>query len=197
MKKIMVAIKESEVGSIYSQLLWLLVIASIIYNLFRLSEWEHSGRLIIVVILIITFQITMLFLFVMRIRRAFWFKYSKAGKSLLKYNLAEEFISTIDSELLETSIVEYEHKPYKLRLIITPKWFIYISRNGSVIRKRDDIVKASLEYSTEGGIDHGSVRLLVLSFSDGTQFTTHCGYAYNDIVSTIREAIPDVGNELN
>jgi len=192
MTKIMDAIKESERGHIYTLLMSLLTFVFIFgIMIYKSAEYSTIQR-IIVIVLFISIEITLLFFIAVRIRRSLHFEHSNVRKSLLTHNLEEEFINTIDSEMLEPSIVEYYNWSYRLRMIITPKWFIYISNYGSVIRKRDDIVKAFIHIRSSGLSDYGPTKQLVFYFSDGTQFKAHCEFANNDIVSIISKAIPDI-----
>lgn len=94
------------------------------------------------------------------------------------------FRGTIDGELNKDSCFSFYHQSYRLSLYITDSWYILISTNASVIRRKEDIKEVSKFFHTNHRSD-----CLMLTFCDNTSFRCLCHTICNDVVAMTKDHI--------
>ena len=92
------------------------------------------------------------------------------------------FRSTIDGELENALLAEFSDKQYRLQMYITDTWFVLISTNASVIRKREEICGVESHLNTER-----STFAVKLRFCDGSSWICSCHTVYATIIKLIQE----------
>ena len=146
---------------------------------------ESEGVNYIISCLVILIPTIVFFLSVFPRARGFIdFTKSKVWRELEKRGYADEFISTIDSELRDNCLLESEDG-YDLNFFITQKWIVLISRNGSTIGKTEEI---SRMYNTTRST-------IAIRFNDGSYFSGKCtGYPI-EFIQMCKEVLPDINYE--
>lgn len=106
----------------------------------------------------------------------------KISKLVAENKNPEEFYQTIDAEMKERDVRIFCDHNYKLHLFITRTWFIWISANGSLIRRVSDLESASVSFLPEE-----SEHALVIGLKDGKTFTNRCDSICEEIVAFLNQ----------
>ena len=174
-----------------------------IYNVFAfaimfiilcaISEAIHLEgiKAFIVFVIIITIYIFMYILFKKYLISRFKFENSKMFKILEKRGYKDEFYKTIDAELNLKESIKYYVPAYKVGIIMTPTWFVFISSIKPEIRKTSEIKKIRQKLLTEWN-EYGKYSL-VFEYKDNTNFSTvEVIYDIDEILNMIKEKYPEI-----
>lgn len=103
---------------------------------------------------------------------------------LKKYDYLNEFINTIDLEINSDKIVKYYDDIYRVGLIITETWFVFISSNNPKIRKTNEI------YEITESLTNSSKYIWSVKFKDNSYFNAYINY--DEIKNEIKEKYPNI-----
>jgi len=127
-------------------------------------------------------------------------KRSRAWKRLVDTNNEDKFVSSIDSELSDISTLSHHDDDFRfLRFWLTPNWLILISERGSVIHRRERLVRAYLEIPLISASNSRGVHAehIYLQFDDGTRVDTRCGSDnHAKIMAILKQAVPNAVNKI-
>lgn len=193
MKEILNAVREANMSIIIilSSILTLLVVIFVLIVLQGMAkEYSFIQWVFLIICALIIIAIIVVFLF-QRIFIIMNFENSREHKELAHLSYVDEFNSSIETEMGQNLLAEYKNKNYKMHIFITSRWFIFISKNGSIIRKNEDIARIYAKTPQFGFSDY-SLDILVIEFFDGSSFQNSCFLAIDEIISICKEQLPNV-----
>lgn len=115
------------------------------------------------------------------------FRSSRVYKSLENLGYADEFINTIDYEIQNQLRINYHDDVYHIGLFVTKTWLVFISSNGSAIRKVSEISNIYKEFSPTR-----SKHFIRIDFTDGSSFANMCDSACDEIIELIKKEFPSI-----
>ncbi|NLY43743.1 MAG: hypothetical protein GX066_07215 [Clostridiaceae bacterium] len=146
---------------------------------------------IIILALVAVISITISIFLARKIMDSLDIKRSKVWQDLRKRGYENDFISSIDYEINHNLLVKFEDKNYKLHLFVTRAWFIFISRNGSTIRKTEEVVWMYSKMPQGVTFDNGK-DMLIIGFRDGSVFNNYCFLSCAKIIAACKNKLPNI-----
>lgn len=117
-------------------------------------------------------------------RKEIAFNKTKMYDELKKYDYLNEFINTIDLEINSDKTIKYYDDIYRVGLIITETWFVFISSNNPKIRKTNEI------YEITESLTNSSKYIWSVKFKDNSYFNAYINY--DEIKNEIKEKYPNI-----
>jgi hypothetical protein len=103
-------------------------------------------------------------------------------KMLQGSNYAHQFHASIDRELAQALRTRFHNRQYRLHFFLTDSWFVLISANASVIRKREEIRGVSRHLDRRH-----SQFCLELTFADGSRWLCDCDNVHQELIELIQK----------
>lgn len=197
MGDILNAIREVNKSIIATLVSILVIISLILAVMYGQGAYERYSTVqnITILILFIPINISIVTLLLKRIMCMSNFEKCKEYKELMKLSYEEEFNETIDQEMRGGLIGRYENRSTDLYLFITNSWFIFLSKNGSIIRKNRDIIRIYREVINTHGVPDHSLDTLIVKFSDRSIFSNQCFIDCDEIIELCKERLTHVKYE--
>ncbi|HHV30047.1 MAG TPA: hypothetical protein GXX73_10735 [Clostridium sp.] len=193
METIQKAIRESSISIIF-KLAGVLIMLAIIFCCLIFSPAAEGYTKVqwnVVLALFAIIAVTISIFLVKKIMESVDIKKSKVWQALQQRGYADEFISSIDSELKNNLLIKFEDKRYKLHLFVTPTWFVFISRNGSTIRKTEEVVWIYSKMP-QGVTSANNKDILIVGFRDGSVFNNFCFLSCAKIIEVCQDKLPNI-----
>lgn len=193
METIQKAIRESSISIVFI-LAGILIMLAVIFGCLIFSPTAEGYTKVqwnVVLALFAIIAVTISIFLSRRVMECVDIKKSKVWQALQQRGYADEFISSIDSELKNNLLVKFEDKRYKLHLFVTPTWFVFISRNGSIIRKTEEVVWIYSKMP-KGVTSANNKDILVVGFRDGSVFDNFCFLSCANIIAVCQDNLPNI-----